>query len=140
MLRTPRIVVAVLAALALGTASASAADWVGLGDSYAAGPLIPNQQLNPLGCLRSDHNYAHLSAPDLGLALHDPSCSGAETEDMTNTQGVSPQPNPPQFARRWTFYIGPDGRILYIDKTPGTQNAGQNVIAKLKELGVKEKK
>ena len=55
-------------------------------------------------------------------------------------QPSAAQPNPPQFARRWTFYIGPDGRILYIDKTPGTQNAGQNVTAKLKELGVKEKK
>jgi hypothetical protein len=62
MLRTSRIVVAVLAAtLAVGVASASAADWVGLGDSYAAGPLIPDQQLDPLGCLRSNHNFAHLA-------------------------------------------------------------------------------
>ena len=45
-----------------------------------------------------------------------------------------------QFARRWTFYIGPDGIIQEIDKSPGTQNAGQNVIAKLQALGVKEKK
>jgi hypothetical protein len=48
-----RRVVAVLATLAatlaLGAGSAAAADWVGLGDSYAAGPLIPNQQLNPHG-------------------------------------------------------------------------------------------
>jgi thioredoxin-dependent peroxiredoxin len=49
------------------------------------------------------------------------------------------QPNPPQFARRWTFYIGGDGKILMIDKAPGTRDAGQNVVAKLKELGVKEK-
>jgi peroxiredoxin Q/BCP len=67
------------------------------------------------------------------------------TKEVATAYGVmaqpsAAQPNPPQFARRWTFYIGPDGRILYIDKTPGTQNAGQNVIAKLKELGVKEKK
>ena len=44
------------------------------------------------------------------------------------------------FANRWTFYIGPDGKILEIDKTPGTQQAGQNVVAKLQALGVKEKK
>jgi GDSL-like Lipase/Acylhydrolase family len=98
MLRTSRIVVAVLAAtLALGAGSASAADWVGLGDSYAAGPLIPNQQLDPLGCLRSDHNFAHLAAAQLGQSLRDVSCSGATTDDMTQSQDVTPGPNPPQF-------------------------------------------
>jgi hypothetical protein len=98
MLRTSRIVVAVLAAsLALAAGSASAADWVGLGDSYAAGPLIPSQQLNPLGCLRSDHNFAHLAAAQLGQSLRDVSCSGATTDDMTAAQDVTPGPNPPQF-------------------------------------------
>jgi lysophospholipase L1-like esterase len=98
MLRTSRIVVAVLAAtLALGAGTASAADWVGLGDSYAAGPLIPNQELTPLGCLRSDHNFAHLAATQLGRSLADVSCSGATTEDMTQSQDVTPGPNPPQF-------------------------------------------
>jgi len=58
--------------------------------------------------------------------------------------GVLPPPNPdrpnqPQFARRWTFYIGPDGKILDIDKTPGTQNAAENMLAKLQALGVKQK-
>ena len=66
-------------------------------------------------------------------------------KEVANAYGVLAQPtaanpNPPPFARRWTFYIGPDGKILEIDKTPGTQNAGQNVIAKLQALGVKEKK
>jgi hypothetical protein len=85
-----------LIALALPAAASAAPNYVALGDSYVAGPFIP-VWIPPWGCLKSDHNYAHLSAPDLGLALHDPSCSGAETEDMTQTQGVSPQPNPPQF-------------------------------------------
>jgi len=49
------------------------------------------------------------------------------------------RPNQPQLARRWTFYIGPDGKILEIDKAPGTQNAGENMVAKLKALGVKPK-
>jgi len=97
MLRTSRIVVAVLATLALATASASAADWVGLGDSYAAGPLIPNQQLSPLGCLRSDHNFAHLAAAQVGQSLRDVSCSGATTDDMTQPQDVTAGTNPPQF-------------------------------------------
>jgi GDSL-like Lipase/Acylhydrolase family len=85
------------AALGAAAAAASAADWAGLGDSYAAGPLIPNQQLNPLGCLRSDHNFAHLAAAQLGLSLADASCSGATTDDMTQSQDVTPGPNPPQF-------------------------------------------
>jgi len=98
MLRTSRIVVAVLtASLALAAGSASAADWVGLGDSYAAGPLIPSQELNPLGCLRSDHNFAHLAAAQLGQSLRDVSCSGATTDDMSAAQDVTPGPNPPQF-------------------------------------------
>ena len=39
-------------------------------------------------------------------------------------------------ASRWTFYIGPDGKILYIDKAVKTSSAGQNVAAKLAELGI----
>lgn len=89
-----------LAALTLAAATAAgarAANYVALGDSYAAGPLIPNPVL-PLGCLKSDHNYPHLAAPGIGLTLRDASCSGATTVDMTNPQNVEPDgPNPPQF-------------------------------------------
>ncbi len=88
-----------LAAMALAlavAAGARAANYVALGDSYAAGPLIPNPVL-PLGCLKSDHNYPHLAAPGIGLTLRDASCSGATTADMTNPQNVEPDgPNPPQ--------------------------------------------
>jgi hypothetical protein len=84
-------------ALLVPAGSAAAATYTALGDSYAAGPLIPNQSLNPLGCLRSDHNYAHLAAAAKGLTLTDVSCSGAKTNDMTETQNVEPGPNPPQF-------------------------------------------
>jgi GDSL-like Lipase/Acylhydrolase family len=98
--RLPRALALALAALALlcgfAAASARAANYVSLGDSYAAGPLIPNQ-LPPYGCLKSDHNYAHLAAPSIGLTLRDPSCSGATTADMTAPQNVEPGPNPPQF-------------------------------------------
>src|SRR4051794_19136533 len=96
-MRTAVALVAAAASLTLGlTSAATAAQWVGLGDSYAAGPLIPNQSLNPLGCLRSDKNYAHLAAASLGTSLSDVSCSGATTEDMTAAQDVTPGPNPPQ--------------------------------------------
>jgi lysophospholipase L1-like esterase len=80
-------------------ASAAGEEYVSLGDSYTAGPLIP-LQVPPFGCLKSNNNYPNLTARNLGLALTDASCSGAETEDMENPQGVSPDgPNPPQFDR-----------------------------------------
>jgi thioredoxin-dependent peroxiredoxin len=41
-------------------------------------------------------------------------------------------------AFRWTFYIGPDGKILYIDKQVKPATSGEDVVAKLKELKVPE--
>ena len=98
LLRALALAIAALTVLAaLAAAGARAANYVSLGDSYAAGPLIPNPVL-PLGCLKSDHNYPHLAAPGIGLTLRDASCSGATTTDMTNPQNVDPDgPNPPQF-------------------------------------------
>ncbi len=40
-------------------------------------------------------------------------------------------------ARRWTFYIGGDGRILFIDKAVRTASAGDDLAAKLAELADK---
>ena len=70
--------------------------YVALGDSYTAGPGIPNQLFDPLGCFRSDHDYPHLVAQALGLSLRDVSCSGAETADMTSAQEVFGGANRPQ--------------------------------------------
>jgi lysophospholipase L1-like esterase len=90
-------VAAVVAALVFAGAAQGAPRYTVLGDSYAAGPLIP-LPLPPFGCLKSSNNYGHLSQLRLRYAeFRDPSCSGAETEDMTQTQNVSPGPNPPQF-------------------------------------------
>jgi hypothetical protein len=44
-----------------------------------------------------------------------------------------------QLASRWTFYIGPDGKILDIVKKVNAQTAGADLAAKLAELGVKKK-
>lgn len=41
------------------------------------------------------------------------------------------------FARRWTFYIGPDGKILSIDKAVRTATAGEDLAAKLGEFADK---
>jgi len=42
-------------------------------------------------------------------------------------------------ASRWTFYIGTDGRILHIDKGVKVASAGQDIAAKLGELGVSKR-
>ncbi len=95
--RAAALAAAVLVTLAAFAGAARADNYVALGDSYAAGPLIPNPLL-PLGCLKSSNNYAHLAAPGIGLSLRDATCSGATTEDMTSPQEVDPDgPNPPQF-------------------------------------------
>ncbi len=95
-LRALAAAAATIGALAVAPASANAAYWVGLGDSFAAGPLIPSQTLNPLGCLRSTRNYARVATGQLGVSLKDASCSGAETAEMTTPQETSVGTNPPQ--------------------------------------------
>jgi hypothetical protein len=97
MRKLRRVTVLIAALAALAAPAPATADYVALGDSYAAGPLIP-LQIPPLGCLKSNNNYAHLAQLRLRFdEFRDPSCSGAETEDMTQPQGVTPGPNPPQF-------------------------------------------
>ena len=92
-------VVLVVAAVVVAFAGAAhaAPRFAALGDSYAAGPLIP-LPLPPFGCLKSSSNYGRLAQLRLHYAEYrDATCSGAETEDMTAPQNVSPRPNPPQF-------------------------------------------
>ena len=43
------------------------------------------------------------------------------------------------FAQRWTFYIGKDGKILYIDKNVNAAEHGKDIVKKLDELGVEKK-
>lgn len=85
---------AVVAVLVAGTSAAQADtfDYVALGDSAAAGPLIPGQD-PALWCLRSDRDYPRVAARLLGAQLTDVTCSGAKTDDLTGRQFglVTPQ-------------------------------------------------
>ena len=56
------------------------------------------------------------------------------TRQVAKAYGVVDEDQP--FASRWTFYIGMDGRILYIDKKVSPTSHGKNVAAKLAELGI----
>ncbi|MDQ3887030.1 MAG: SGNH/GDSL hydrolase family protein [Actinomycetota bacterium] len=104
--RLRMIIAAVLTALTLALVGTPVAaheaseydHYVALGDSFTAGPFIPVQRLDPLGCYRSTGNYPSLVAARLGVAeFTDVSCTSAETENMTAPQPVLLGFNPPQF-------------------------------------------
>lgn len=63
-------------------------DYVALGDSYTAAPGVPESDGDD-GCLRSTVNYPHLVAADLGSALRDVSCSGADSTALVGVQTSS---------------------------------------------------
>ena len=60
--------------------------------------------------------------------LSDPNREVAKAFGVVSAEG--------KFAARWTFYIGKDGNILFIDKAVKAGAHGGDVVAKLKELGV----
>lgn len=64
--------------------------------------------------------------------LSDPGGTVARAYGVTDAEKTT--------ARRWTFYIGHDGKILYIDKDVKTATHATDVAAKLKELGVAKRK
>src|SRR5579864_461623 len=90
-------------ALALGLPSAAAqaspiktgagsltGPFVALGDSFAAGDLIPVSPFGaPAGCLRSSHDYGADAAAALGATSYiDATCTSASTKNMTQPQQV----------------------------------------------------
>jgi peroxiredoxin Q/BCP len=57
-------------------------------------------------------------------------------KDVARAYGVL---GPFGVARRWTFYIGPDGKVLYVDKEVKTSTAGADIAARLETLGIRRK-
>jgi lysophospholipase L1-like esterase len=75
--------------------------YVALGDSYTAGPDIPDQDGTPAGCERSSSNYPSLVARGLGIAssqVRDVSCGGATIADLTSAQSTSDGVNAAQLS------------------------------------------
>lgn len=63
------------------------------------------------------------------------------TQQTANKYGVLRQfGDAGKLANRWTFYIGPDGKIEAIDKMVNPATSGQVLVDKLKELKVPSKK
>jgi peroxiredoxin Q/BCP len=63
--------------------------------------------------------------------LSDPTKETAKAYGVLNERGM---------ANRWTYYIDKDGKISAIDQKVNPEGYGQTVAAKLKDLGVGEKK
>lgn len=78
-------VVALLGSGAPAGAERDGFEYVAMGDSAAAGPLVPNPDPNLL-CFRSTKNYPQVAAARLGAELKDVTCSGAKTEDFAGRQ------------------------------------------------------
>jgi lysophospholipase L1-like esterase len=89
-------------------AQSATGPFVALGDSYAAGNLIPwSPSGTPAGCLRSTHNYGADAAAALGRTYIDAACTGATTADMTAPQSVLLGTNPPQLS-----FLGADDSVV----------------------------
>ncbi len=78
----------------------------------------------------TNKRFAESTEADFTL-LSDPS------KETANAYGVIAPGR--QVASRWTFYIGADGNILYIEREVHPGTAGEDMAAKLAELGVKKK-
>jgi lysophospholipase L1-like esterase len=62
-------------------------DYVALGDSYSAGPLITTIRSDPSGCVRSTDNYPAFLAGWLSVETYtDVTCSAADTDDLSGRQ------------------------------------------------------
>jgi peroxiredoxin Q/BCP len=59
--------------------------------------------------------------------------------DRTVASAYGVLSSPTGGARRWTFYIGTDGKLLKIDNKVSTGTAGEDLARTLGELGVKRK-
>ena len=82
---------------------------------------VDDAETNKKFATEHDADFPILSDPEKGVAT---------------SYGVLGQTG---LARRWTFYIGPDGKILYIEKAGAIQttDAGATMVAKLEELANK---
>jgi lysophospholipase L1-like esterase len=70
-------------------------DYVALGDSYSAGPLIPVQRPDPVGCLRSTNSYPAFLAGYFRVRSYvDVTCSGAQSVDLTKRRQTTIVPGP----------------------------------------------
>ena len=76
----------------------------------------------------TNKKFAESTEADFTL-LSDPSKDTARAYGVLGASG---------YAQRWTFYIGPDGKILDINREVKPGTAGEDMAAELTKLGVKK--
>jgi peroxiredoxin Q/BCP len=79
--------------------------------------------------IETNKKFAEQEKADFPM-LSDADKKVAEAYGVLGTTGM---------ARRWWFFIGPDGTLLHVEKGSHTADAGEFITAKLAELGVKKK-
>ena len=79
--------------------------------------------------VEQNKGFAEQQKADFPL-LSDPSKKVAESYGVLAPLG---------YAKRWTFYIGKDGKILAIDQSVKPETSAEDMAAKLGELGVPKK-
>ena len=80
--------------------------------------------------LEDNTKFAQMHDADFPI-LADPERKVTALYGVTSPERTSP--------RRWTYYIGPDGKILHIDTAVSVQTAGEDLVRKLEELKVRKK-
>lgn len=80
---------------------------------------VDDAETNKRFATEHEADYPILSDPEKGVA---------NAYGVLGTTGL---------ARRWTFYIGADGKIIFIDKAIKTASAGDDLAMKLGELADK---
>ena len=80
--------------------------------------------------IEKNTDFAKAQEADFPL-LSDPTKEVATAYGVLNARGT---------ASRWTFYIGPDGRILAVDKAVRPDTSAEDMVAKLGELNVTKTK
>jgi peroxiredoxin Q/BCP len=83
-------------------------------------------------CDSADRNKAFAESLELDYPiLSDPGKKVAEAYGVVDDQRPFPQ--------RWTFYIGPDGKLLFIDKQVVATSHGEDMAKRLKALKIDSK-
>jgi lysophospholipase L1-like esterase len=100
----------------------SGVEYVAMGSSFAAGPGLGRRVPQaPRQAARSQSNYAHLLARELGLRLRDVTSSGATTADLLTDQQFG---QPPQLDA-----VGPDTRLVTITAAGNDAGYVQALVA-----------